>query len=156
VRAGAAARLAVVLSGLAAAPVHATLGEPAASIDADTARLGRASRVLAASPTPTVRQHVITLADGSVIREYVGANGLVFAVSWNTRFKPRLDALLGQYAPTYAAAASQAALAPGIRHSVAFAQGDLVVDATAHLNAHAGLAWLRSLVPAGVRIDDLR
>ena len=48
--------------------------------------------------------------------------------------------------PGAATAAGQAMRSPGIRHSLAFRDGDLVVDATAHLNAHAGLAYLRIAV----------
>ena len=148
--------LGATLLALAASHAHAALGDTVASIALDTARLGDAHRVVIASASASVRTHVITLRDGSVIKEFVGNDDRVFAVTWNTRFKPRLDGLLGQYAQTYATAAGQAARSPGIRHSLAFNDGDLVVDATAHLNAHAGLAYLRSLVPADVRVDELR
>ena len=148
--------LALILLGCAAARAHAALGDTAASVDRDTARLGPARRVVTASASANVSTHVITLSDGSVIKEFVGSGGRVFAVTWNTRFKPRLDSLLGQYATAYATAAGQAARAPGISHSFAVRQGDLVVDATAHLNAHAGLAYLQSLLPADVTVDELR
>jgi hypothetical protein len=77
-------------------------------------------------------------------------------VAWSTRFKPRLDQLLGTHAGPYAAAARQALATPGIHQRFELDQDDLVVHASAHLNAHVGVAYLRSLVPAGVRIDDLR
>jgi hypothetical protein len=35
-------------------------------------------------------------------------------------------------------------------------QGDLVVESNAHLNAHVGRAYLRSLLPTGVAIDAIR
>ena len=140
---------------LASARAGATLGEPVATVDAVLARLNGARRVVQAQAA-RFQVHVITLADGSSIREYVAPSGIVFAVAWSTRLKPRLETLLGAQAPAYAAAASAAMAAPGVRHGVSLASGDLVVQANAHLNAHVGLAWLRSLVPEGVRIDELR
>jgi hypothetical protein len=150
--------LILVLLGVAASHARAALGDTVASIDLDTARLGEARRVVVASASISagVRTHVITLSDGSVIKEFVGSDDRVFAITWNTRFKPRLDGLLGQFASTYATAAGRAARSPGIRHGLAVNEGDLVVNATAHLNAHTGIAYLHSLVPADVRIDELR
>ena len=148
---------AVLACGLAlASPLAgATLGEPAWSIETDRARVQGERRVVQAATT-RVQVHVITQADGSTIKEFVTPGGIVFAVAWSTRLKPRLDTLLGAQAPRYAAAASAAMATPGVRHGVTLASDDLVVQASAHLNAHAGLAYLRSLVPEGVHIDDLR
>jgi len=148
------AGLAVVLL-LTAARAAATLGEPAATVDADRALLKGDHRVVQ-SQAARFQLHTITLADGSAIREYVAPNGIVFAVAWSTRLKPRLETLLGSHAPAYAAAASAALATPGVRHAASLGSGDLVVRAGAHLNAHAGLAYLKSLVPDGVRIDELR
>jgi hypothetical protein len=147
--------LAMILLAMASR-AQAGLGDAVASIDLDAARLGQARRVVVASASTRVRTHVITLRDGSVIKEFVGSDDRVFAVAWNTRLKPRLDELLGPYAPAFAAAAGQAARSPGVRHSLAVREGDLVVDATSHLDAHAGIAYLRSRVPADARIDELR
>ncbi|HEY8973293.1 MAG TPA: DUF2844 domain-containing protein [Burkholderiaceae bacterium] len=139
---------------LAAGRAGATLGEPAATVDADGALLKGSHRV-AQSQAARLQVHTITLADGSAVREYVAPSGIVFAVAWSTRLKPRLETLLGSHAPAYAAAASAALARPGVRHGVSLSSGDLVVQASAHLNAHAGLAYLKSLVPDGVRIDEL-
>ena len=148
--------LAAILLASAATGAHAALGDTVASIDLDAARLGHAHRTVAAARSPNVRTHVITLDDGSTIKEFVGPDDRVFAVSWNTRFKPRLDELLGQHASTYAGAAAEASRSPGIRHHIAFVRGDLVIEAVAHLNSHVGRAYLRSLVPADARVDELR
>ena len=134
---------------------RATLGEPASSIARVQALLQGGHRI-ALSASTHYQVHVITLADGSAIREFVGPSGIVFAVSWSTRLKPRLDALLGAHAMPYRAAASAALVAPGVRHRASVATGDLVVEAHEHANAHSGIAYLRSLVPEGVRLDELR
>ncbi len=151
------ARAGVLLlaSGLAAAPAHAVLGGDASTIAGDGARLN-ATRHQVAPLSTQVGSHVITLADGSSIREYTNAGGIVFAVAWSTRFKPDLTALLGQHAPAYAAAASEAMKAPGIRRQVDLRRGDLIVQSAGRMNAFVGKAWLRSLVPEGVDVDALR
>jgi nucleoside diphosphate kinase len=131
------------------------LGGDVASIESDRARMQGQRRTVPAiaARAPT---HVITMSDGSSIKEFVTPGGVVFAVSWSTRFKPRLEQLLGIHAGPYAAAARQALATPGIRHSFALDQDDLVIHASGHLNAHVGVAYLRSLVPEGVRVDELR
>ncbi len=140
---------------LAASPAHAVLGGDVSTVAADQVRL-RGARHAVVIASVAVRSHEITMADGSAIREFVTPSGVVFAVAWNTRFKPDLEALFGAHAATYAAAATDALRTPGIRRHVELRRGDLVVRSTAHLNAYVGKAWLQSLVPQGVDVDALR
>jgi len=146
---------AALVALFAATPAHAVLGGAVETVDADAARMAGVRRV-AAGPQANVRVHSIVRADGSAVHEYVSASGVVFAIAWHTRFKPDLAALLGAQAPAYAAAARRALAAPGIRRHVALEEGDLVVHATAHLNAFAGRAYLKSLLPAGTPPDAIR
>lgn len=39
--------------------------------------------------------HTITLSSGTVVREYVAPNGVVFGVAWNDPTLPDLEATLG-------------------------------------------------------------
>ncbi len=147
--------MAALLAALGpAGPAHAVLGEDLASIHADQMRLAGARRQTA---TLGMQVHTLTLADGSTVRQYAGADGRVFAVAWNARSKPRLDQLLGTHFAAYAEG-GRAAMRQrrGVLHAAVVQQGDLVVEAHAHLNAHVGRAWLRSRVPAGVATDALR
>ncbi|MDE1929249.1 MAG: DUF2844 domain-containing protein, partial [Burkholderiales bacterium] len=107
-------------------------------------------RRTAAAAASGVQVQLIEQPDGSRIREYVSPAGVVFAVDWNARNKPRLDALFGRHYATYARGV-RAALArhPGARHGAVIEQGDLVVQASAYLNRHVGRAWLRSQLPPG-------
>ena len=134
---------------------QAVLGGDVSTIGADQARF-KGQRQQAVALRVRVESHEITLGDGSSIREFVAPNGIVFAVAWSTRFKPNLESLLGQHAATYASAARDALKTPGIKRSVVLQRDDLVVRSTAHLNAFVGKAYLRSLVPEGVRVDELR
>lgn len=148
--------LLALAAGLVGVPgsARAVLGEDLASIHADQMRLAGARRLSAA---PGMQVHTLTLPDGSTVRQYAGTDGRVFAVAWNARSKPRLDQLLGTYFATYAEGGRAAMRQrPGVLHTVVVQQGDLRVEAQAHLNAHVGRAWLRSRVPAGVATDALR
>ena len=131
-------------------PALAVLGErlPAAATGASQAKGASAMRrTLALSSGVQVYERAS--GDGGVIREYVSADGVVFAVSWNTRFKPRLNELLGRYHEGYAAAASEALKRPGIQRQSVLRAQDLVVRSTSHLNVFSGRAFVPSLVPAG-------
>jgi hypothetical protein len=144
--------LMLVALGASALPAAATLGERADSIAGDAMRLS-AMRSSAVSNTTTVQS--LKLSDGSTIRQFVGIDGRVYAVAWNTRAKPRLDQLLGTHFATYAEAGRRAmGLRAGVMHNAVVQQGDLVVESTAHLNAHVGRAYLKSLLPGGTAAAD--
>lgn len=86
-----------------------------------------------------------TLDSGTVVREYVGANGTVFAVSWNGPFLPDLRTLLGsQFSTLTAAHASRAGRGP-----VRVERSDVVIESSGHMRAYTGRAWLTSALPAG-------
>jgi hypothetical protein len=144
----------VVGPWLAPGAAQAVLGEGLASIETDTVHVaGQRRRALGVG----FEMHTITGPDGSTIRQYVGPDGRVFAVAWNTRYKPRLDLLLGLNFAAYAQAGRRAMrLRPGVIHNAVVQEGDLVVESTAHLQAFVGRAYLRSLLPAGSRPDAFR
>ena len=143
------------MSVLAVPTAQAVLGGEASTIREDEVRLKGVRRQAVALRLP-VQTHEITLADGSSIREYVSPGGIVFAVAWNTRFKPNLELLLGAHAASYAVAASDAMKTPGIKRNVVLQRDDLVVHSTVHLNSFVGKAYVRSLVPVRVNVDELR
>jgi hypothetical protein len=146
----------VALALLTAAPAHAVLGGTVATIDADQARIAGTRRLAASAQASSMQVHSLVRDDGSAVHEFVSGAGVVFAISWHTRFKPDLGALLGVHAPAYAAAARRAMAAPGIRRRVAVEEGDLVVEASGHLNAFVGRAYLKSMLPAGISADAIR
>jgi hypothetical protein len=151
VRAGVCAAVAL----LAAPAALAVLGGDVSTVRDDEVRLKGAPRQARALRVQA-QAHEITMADGSSIREFVSPAGVVFAVAWSTRFKPDLGSLLGAHAPGYATAAAEAMRAPGIKRQVVLQRGDLVVHSTMHLNVFVGKAYLRSLVPEGLTVDELR
>ncbi len=148
------ASVGVALLALQPLSATATLGENLASIQADSLRIAASRR---ASGSLDAQVHTLTLTDGGTVRQYADASGRVYAVAWNTRSKPRLDQLLGRHFTAYAEGGRRAMQQrAGVLHSGVVQQGDLVVESSAHLNAHVGRAYLRSLLPAGGAADAIR
>jgi Protein of unknown function (DUF2844) len=137
--------VAMLIPGIASA----TLGEAEVTVQADVAKLQSSLKV---SNLATYRVHELTLPSGTVLREYVGLDGNIFAVAWRGPTVPNLRQTMGKYFDVYVAAPK-----PAHRdHShVQVKQGDLVVQAGGHMLAFAGRAYLASAIPAGVNLGDL-
>jgi hypothetical protein len=144
--AGVLALIAVLLPQLASA----TLGEPEITVQSDVAQ-ARASLKFSEDRTG-YRVHEIQLPSGTVMREFVAANGNVFAVAWQGPTRPDLRQALGQYFDAYAAA-PRSKLSD--RRHLRIQQGDLVLQSGGHMRALSGRAYLLSAIPSGVNIGDL-
>jgi len=132
------------------APGWAALGEPEASVSADSVRF-RASLHIAGRPSFTV--HELRTPTGTVIREFVAPTGAVFAVSWQGPYPPSMSLLLGQNFQRYANAPRSVGSS---RSHLLIDQPDLVVHARGHIRSYAGLAFLPQFLPAGVSEEQLR
>jgi Protein of unknown function (DUF2844) len=128
----------------------AALGEPEASVQADLAELHGSITV---AEHTNYRVHEIQLPSGTVVREFIGSGGTVFAIAWRGPTVPNLRQTLGRYFESYTAAAR--ANRTG-RHHLQINQSDLVVHAGGHMRAFSGVAYLPPAVPGGVNIGDLR
>ncbi|MEI6734702.1 MAG: DUF2844 domain-containing protein [Comamonadaceae bacterium] len=131
----------------------AVLGGAEETVQADHRRFGGERRQAAGSQ---FRTHEVSLPDGSTVKQYVNASGVVFAVSWRTRLKPDLNALLGS---GYAALAVGSVAGAGVasaRMQQLTRQPHLVVHQGGRMNAFAGLAYVPTLVPQGFNADALR
>lgn len=112
------------------------------------------SSTAATSASYTVKE--TTFSAGTVVREYVGADGNVFGISWRGPFMPDLSSLLGTYFPQYKRAIeAQRAQRPG-RGPVAVEQAGLVVHSLGHMRAYFGQAYLPAALPSGVSADDIQ
>lgn len=139
------------VAGLATGDAGAVLGEPVtvATPAAGTAASGTktAARMRALGAGVQVVESALA---GGTVREYVAPSGVVFAIAWSTRLKPRLTPLLGRYHVAYATAATrEAASGPLGRRAVVLREGDLVVQSGGRMQAFTGRAWVPSLTPAG-------
>ena len=137
------ARVPLLLLLTSIAPAHAALGGQAETVDGDSAAMhaiGRASRV---HVLYTV--HTITLASGTVVREYVAPSGLVFGVAWEGPTLPDLRVTLGNAFDRYISSAGA-----GRKAGLAVSASDLVVYSGGHLRAFAGRAYLPQALPSGI------
>ncbi len=140
--------LMLFLSLLQGALAYAALGSAPSNFGDAPVRQGARSLAAAATtgdPVYTISQS--TLDSGTVVREYSGADGVVFAVSWNGPTLPDLRTLLGD---KFASMTSAAGKRPKAGHSqLAVDQSDVVIVSNGHMRAFAGHAWIPSALPAG-------
>jgi hypothetical protein len=146
--------MALPMLALAVSPAWAVLGGDLASVQADQARM-RASRVMS-SAAPASSVHDIRLPDGSSMRQFVNAKGIVYAVAWSTRLKPDFTQMLGRYAAEFDAGVAARLRTPGLQRSAIVDRGDLVVQSAGRPGAFIGKAWLKSQLPAGESADAIR
>ena len=90
---------------------------------------------------------------GTTVREYIGADNVVFAVSWQGPSMPNLQQLLGSYADQYVSAASEPHAG---RRAVAIQSDQLVLRSGGHMRSFAGSAYVPALLPQGVTPDNIR
>ena len=114
-----------------------------------------ASSPSAQSPSYTVR--ATTLVNGTVVREYLATDGVVFGIAWHGPQMPDLTSLLGSYFPQYVSGLKAARAARGGgRGPVAVDQSTLVVRSGGHMGGFSGQAWLPHSLPAGVSGSDIQ
>jgi Protein of unknown function (DUF2844) len=140
----------VLAAALSPCIADAGLGQPESTVQADAVQLKGSIK---ATEHAGYRVQEIQLPSGTLVREFVGSDGNVFAVAWNGPTVPNLHQTLGQYFDNFVAAA-QAKHAD--HHHLQIQQSDLVVQAGGHMRAFSGRAYLPQAVPAGVSIGDLR
>jgi len=135
-----------------ALPAHATLGEPADSIESDRNSLSAVRHTAIVRKAYTVQE--IESASTSV-REYVSPSGIVFGIAWNGLIHPDLTQLLGSYAGEYKEALRQTARRPG-RRSLQVKTGRVVIEKWGHMRNLQGRAYAPALIPSGMSIDEIR
>jgi len=140
-----------LLAGSVTPPAFAALGGDAASVDADVVKMKGQSR---ATPVSGYTVNEITLPTGTVVREYVSAEGKVFAVTWKGPSVPDLEQTLGTYFATFKAAASVPHGAD--HHHLTVRTSDLVLQTGGHMRAHVGKAYVMSLLPPNFSLDEIK
>ena len=128
---------------------HATLGQNVSTVDSDQSRLRAVAHTATTQSAYSV--HLMTLPSGTLVREYVAPNGIVFGVAWEGPTLPDLKSRLGTSFDAYVAATATRRGTP-----LAVSSGDLVVYSGGHLRAFAGHAYLPPAVPAGVDVGVIQ
>lgn len=130
---------------LSSLPALAALGRDAASIQDDQAHMRAALRIAHSESAYTV--HEMKMPSGTLVREFVSAEGKVFGVAWEGPFLPDFRQILGDYfAPVMQTPRTD-------RHS----RGPLVVNnsgvifhSAGHMRSFSGRAYVPGLLPKGV------
>jgi len=116
-----------------------------------------AARAAAVVPGPgslySARDSV--LATGTVVTEYATPAGLVFALTWQGPVLPDLDALLGSYFGTFRAQADASRARRSLGTPLRIESGGLVLQSRGRMGNFSGYAYAPTLVPDGVRIDNV-
>lgn len=153
------------LCGIVAEPAAAALGGSPRTIEADRAHLAAS---ISSRSTTTHTVHALAMPNGSVVREFVNNDGVVFAVTWRGPGRPDLRQLLGGAFDTFqatvagpdsnTAVASNGAVAHHgrLRRGLVFEQRNLVVHSAGHPGAFFGFACLPQQTPAGFSPDALQ
>ncbi|HEY4975632.1 MAG TPA: DUF2844 domain-containing protein [Steroidobacteraceae bacterium] len=125
------------------------LGAAAASVEADSIQF-HSNHAFRLTLAYTV--HDLTLPNATTVREFVGSDGVVFAVSWQGPMLPDLRTLLGSHFQSLQSAPRSQPMA----HSrLLLETPELVIRSEGHLRAFAGQAYLPQLLPAGVVVAEL-
>ena len=152
----AALRLLIALAAAGhIAAARASLGGDSASIEADRLHMNvkHAAR-LKASSTGSYTVNEITLPTGTLVRQYVSAAGVVFAVAWSGPFMPDLRQLLGPHFDTMAA--RQAKQTHSGHRLFSLHEPGLVIESGGHPRSFAGRAYLPGALPAGAMAQEIQ
>jgi len=136
----------------AAQPVYATLGESADSVMTDRKALSAAQIVTTTRNAYTIQE---ISSDSVAVREYISPSGMVFGIAWNGLTHPDLTLLLGSYTDEYQKSLRQTPRKPGRRFSQ-IKTDRIVVEKWGHMRNLHGRAYVPSLIPPGVNIDEIK
>jgi len=134
---------------------NATLGGDASSVESDrqSMKVQHAARQsLAATGSYTV--HETVLPSGTVVRQYLSSNGVVFAVAWSGPFMPDLKQILGGHFDTMIA--RQAKQSNAGHRFFNQHEADLVIESGGHQRSFVGRAYLKSAIPANVTLQEIQ
>jgi hypothetical protein len=139
-----------LLAAHVATPAHAGLGDEVASVEKDRASLQAKLRVASHANYDI---HELALETGTTVREFVGSDNKVFAVSWSGGWRPNLRDLFSTHYDRYVEGTR------GRRHArgpVRIELPGMVIFMGGHLRHFFGYAYLTDQVPAGFLPEDVK
>lgn len=135
-----------------AGEAQAALGGGRDTIEGDRTAMKARVKVLSQSG---FQVHDLTLPSGTLVREYLRADGKVFAVTWRGPARPDLAQVFGSYFSRFQ---SDNHYNPGHgrRRALSADHLDFVVRTGGHPGDFWGLAWLPMELPSGFSVDQLQ
>ena len=134
-------------------PVFGALGGDVSSVEADRAKM---EATLQSTSKQLYTIHEMHTANNVTVREFVSPAGKVFGVAWEGASRPDMKQLLGAYFDQYTQAAKEQAAKRLGRGPLMIQEPGFVMQMGGHMRALAGRAYIPQLVPAGVKIEELR
>jgi hypothetical protein len=134
-------------------PAFSALGGNLDSVYTDQ---GQMNAVLKVTQASSFAVHELRTPTGTVIREYVSAEGRVFGVAWEGPFVPNMRLILGSYFQHYSEAAKAQRESQVGRRPLNIQEPGLVVQTAGHMRAYFGRAYDPELLPSGVSPNDVR
>jgi hypothetical protein len=131
---------------------QAALGESVDSVEMDMKTISANNRVTTVQNSYTI--HTIN-SNSTIVREYVSPSGVVFGIAWNGMIHPDLTTLLGTYFGEYQEALKQSPNTPGRRFSQ-LKTATVVVETWGHMRNVQGRAYVPTLIPKGVDVDEIK
>jgi hypothetical protein len=117
------------------------------------AGLGERGRKIV-SPIEPYSVHTVE-SGGNSVREYLSSDGTVFAVAWEGLSSPDLSQLFGDYYVEYAETLKKERKRKG-RAPREIQASHIVVRHFGHMHAVRGVAYIPSLIPAGITPDEIK
>lgn len=131
----------------------AGLGEHFSSIANDQKKFQ--IQKLNVSTLPKYTVHEISKTN-LTLKEFVNADGIIFAVTWKGSAQPDLNTLLGPYQNECAQAMKVRQRQPGLHRIGKTVSENVVIERSIFGRAAQGRATVTSLIPAGVSLSDIR
>lgn len=137
-------------------PVFATLGDaPNPSLSPKTNLYHQRASAPPVSPFYTVTQSAY---GGGMVREYANTQGIVFAITWIGMSPLQPQEYFGAHVSSYNNAVARSLATPrnGFRKpKVIIKDDDFVHESFGHMGAIRGRAYVPSLIPTGVQLDEI-
>lgn len=131
-------------------PARAALGANVKTVEVDRQQINATTRVTSHAAYSV---HELQSAGGALVREYVSASGVVFAVSWGGPTMPNLRQLLGAHFDSYVGSSNRQR---GGHGHLVVREGSLVVESGGHMRSFHGRAYLSDALPSGVVLDEIQ
>lgn len=131
-------------------PARAALGDDVAAVANDRARMQASLKI---QRRANYEVHELTAPTGTTVREFVGQDSKVFAVSWSGGWRPNLHDIMGSHYDRFIEGTRGKRRARG---PVRVELPGMVVVMGGHMRNFYGQVYLTDLLPAGVQPENLR
>jgi len=137
---------------LGTVPAWAVLGQDESSVSVDKQYLRSEESVHAFE---AYKVHQLTAPSGTIVREYVSPQGVVFGVTWQGHYMPNMQQLLGSYFTNLHTASPSQTQVRHLRGLIVKTDEFVFVNG-GHMRFWKGRAYVPSLVPSNVVLEVMQ